>query len=516
MESLAGTLRRVLGRSRFALYAVTEDGNRPVLRAASPAWPPRIDPLPSLVAAGPWREIPAGRLIPLVDLPRIKERWPAMRDLGVLRIGEGKEVLGLLVVQAGERSIVRRIDRLTWVAIGEKLAQDLRAEQHAHSLDSLRRFNEVLLRDLPVGVFTIDRIGRVTFLSPVAAAILGFEPEEAVGSDCLRIFRPVGVEENPLSLGLKGKASRVELYIIDREGKEKPVWLQMSRIRGAGGEPWAGLLVLIRDTSEERAYEEDRARRERLASIGELSAGVAHEIRNPLTGIGNCAQVLRDRIPPDDPRQRFVQIILDEAARLNRIVESLLSFARPGRPRLSESSVTDVVKRVVELQMDRMEQQGVAVETKIRGRIPPIYIDPEQITQVLLNIVGNAIEAMPSGGRLMLECAVIRRRPYLRRGTGQRRSDRIRYDRRTPMRRYVQVCLVDTGRGIPKEAIARIFDPFFTTRPKGTGLGLSISQSIIKEHGGFINVHSVENKGTTVTVDLPVERREGDRRSQPG
>jgi PAS domain S-box-containing protein len=515
METLAGTLRRVLGRSRFALYALAEDGSRPVLRTASTSWPSRVDPFSGLDEPNPWLPLPVGQLLRQSDAPGLRGLWPTIRDLAVLGIGGEEANLGFLLVQIGPRSRLRGIGRDGWEGLARYLSLELRADDLAGALASFRRFEEVLLRDLPLGVFTIDRIGKVTSLSPRAAEILGFAPEEAVGSDCLRIFRPAGLEENPLSLGLRGKVSRLELYILDREGKEKPVWLQMSRIPDADGGPGAGLLVLIRDNSEERAYEEDRVRRERLASIGELSAGVAHEIRNPLTGIGNCAQVLRDRIAPEDPLQRLVQIILDEAARLNRIVESLLSFARTGRPRLSENAVVDVVRHVVDLEKDRMTQQGITVESKIRGRIPLIFIDPEQITQVLLNIVRNAVEAMPSGGRLTLECSVARRRPYIRRGIGQRRTDRIRYDRRAPTRRYVQVRIADTGRGIPKEAISRVFDPFFTTRPKGTGLGLSISQSIIKEHGGFINMHSIENKGTTVTVDLPVERREGDRRKQP-
>jgi signal transduction histidine kinase len=119
---------------------------------------------------------------------------------------------------------------------------------------------------------------------------------------------------------------------------------------------------------------------------------------------------------------------------------------------------------------------------------------------------------MPSGGRLTLECSVLRRRTHLRRGTGRRRGDQIRYDRSVPLRRFVQVRISDTGRGIPRDVVPRVFDPFFTTRAKGTGLGLSITQSIVKEHGGFISVRSIENKGTTISIDLPVERRQGERR----
>ncbi|MBD3162939.1 MAG: hypothetical protein GF346_11005 [Candidatus Eisenbacteria bacterium] len=206
--------------------------------------------------------------------------------------------------------------------------------------------------------------------------------------------------------------------------------------------------------------------------------------------------------------------MLDETARLNRIVESLLSFARPGKPQLAESQVVETIRKAVELQQARCDELGITVEVKVRGRIPKIYLDPEQITQVLLNVTGNAIEAMPSGGRLTLECVVIRRRPHLRKGTGQRKTDRIRYDQAVPIRRFVQIRIADTGRGVPKDVAPRVFDPFFTTRPKGTGLGLSISQSIIKEHGGFISLRSIENKGATISIDLPVERRIADRRKR--
>ena len=368
---------------------------------------------------------------------------------------------------------------------------------------------------MPLGVLAIDRMGRVTYISPPAQEILGYREAEAVGADCVRVFRPVGADTNPLLLGLRGKATTVELFLTDRQGKEKPVWMRMVRIPGRTVEGPRGLLAMIRDTSEERAFEEEQRRRQRLASIGELSAGVAHEIRNPLTGIGNCAQVLRDRMAADDPRLRFVSIILDETSRLNRIVESLLSFARPGRPQLRESAIVDLLKRILELEADVHKQQGITTELKVRARIPKIFIDPEQITQVLLNVIRNAVEAMPSGGRLTLECSVLRRRSHIRRGTGRRSTDQIRYDRTMPLRRFVQVRINDTGRGIPRDVLPRVFDPFFTTRTKGTGLGLSISQSIVKEHGGFISVRSIEHKGTTISIDLPVERRQGERRRNP-
>ena len=513
MEPLGRTLRNVLGRARYGLFAIIEEGAAPVLVDAGPDGPPTgLDPTAVLEREGELRPLPAGELRFVQGRRPVRSVRPARRRAAVLPVGEGEALRGALLIEAGPRARFWDWGREDWTTLAGYLDAHLRHEQLRGAFASLQGFHEVLLANLPLGVFAIDELGRVTFISPPAEAILGYSREEAVGADCLRIFRPSGVEENPLLLGLQGKASIVDLYISDRHGREKPVWMQMARIPGRPGEKPRGLIAMIRDISEDRAFEEEQRRRERLASIGELSAGVAHEIRNPLTGIGNCAQVIRDRLLPDDPRRRFVQIILDETARLNRIVESLLSFARPGKPHLEECQIVETIQKAVELEQAACAEQGITPEVTARGRIPKIYIDPEQISQVLLNVIRNAIEAMPSGGRLTIECCVIRRKPHLRKGTGQRKTDRIRYDQSVPVRRFVQIRIADSGRGVPRDVVPRVFDPFFTTRAKGTGLGLSISQSIVREHGGFLSLRSIENKGTTISIDLPVERRIAERR----
>jgi PAS domain S-box-containing protein len=517
MEPVGRTLRQVFGRTKFGFYAFRDDEARVELVASSSGWPPPgVTSTAAVQGVEFGRGLPSGRLHPISGGGSRDASTSSVSNIACLPIGEEEKRRGGLLVHAGPRSAVWRWSSEDWDTLSSYLDAYLQHEALRRAFDSLRGFHEVLLETLPLGVFAIDRSGRVTYLSPPAETILGYKRDDAIGTDYRRIFRPAGVDENPLLQGLRGKAKNVELYIADRQGQEKPVWMQMTRIPGRSGEGPRGLIVLIRDTSEDRLFEEEQRRRERLASIGELAAGVAHEIRNPLTGIANCGQVLRDRLTPDDPRLRFVHIILDETSRLNRIVDSLLSFARPGQPSLRESAVTETLRKVQELEEERACQQGVTTECKIRGRIPRIFIDPEQITQVLLNVIRNALEAMPSGGKLSLECSVIRRRPHRRRGTGQRKTDRIRYSQTIPMRRFVQISVSDTGKGIPRDVVPRVFDPFFTTRTKGTGLGLSISQSIIKEHGGFISLRSIEDKGTTVSIELPVERRQADRRKQGG
>jgi signal transduction histidine kinase len=194
-------------------------------------------------------------------------------------------------------------------------------------------------------------------------------------------------------------------------------------------------------------------------------------------------------------------------------VEGLLNYARPNRPELTLTAAEECVRHAIDLVRAGAEEKGIRLTVKTAGRLPKVYIDPAQMTQVLLNVLRNAEEAMPGGGELAVEIAVIRRRPHRRRGPGRRLSDReARRATNGPQQRFVQIKITDTGHGIPKDLQGRVFNPFFTTRTRGTGLGLSLSQSIVREHGGTLSLRSVENKGTTVCLDLPVERRQGERR----
>jgi PAS domain S-box-containing protein len=382
--------------------------------------------------------------------------------------------------------------------------------------ERLQEFRDSVAQTLPYGILALDALGRVVYLGGRAAEILGTSEEEALGSDCTRVFRPLAEGKNPLLTALKGPLAPVELYIAGADGAEVPVLLQVARwprraVRAKG------LVAFFQDLTEERALEEAERHRDRLAVLGELSAGVAHEIRNPLTGIANCAQVLLEGAAPEAPSQRFLHIILDEVARLNRIVEGLLNYARPNRPELKESSPEECARRAMELIAPDMEQKGIRLQFRLAGRIPRIYLDGAQITQVLLNLLRNAMEAMPGGGEAAVEIAVIRRRSHRRRSPGRRAGDRRRLQAAEgPLQRYVQIKVIDTGHGIRKDLQSRVFNPFFTTRTRGTGLGLSLSQSIMREHGGLLTIRSVENKGTTVLLDLPVERRQGERRKESG
>lgn len=223
--------------------------------------------------------------------------------------------------------------------------------------------------------------------------------------------------------------------------------------------------------------EEQLRRADRLSVLGELAAGMAHEIRNPLGSIRGTAEILRDGVAPDDPRAEFADILLKEVDRLNRVVQEFLDFARPGRNEsFGRTDLPGVLEETVQLIRAQALKGGVAITREVPP-LPPFSGDREKIKQALLNLLLNALQAMPQGGDL-----------------------RIAADQDD---RQLRVRISDTGCGIPPTEREKIFNPFYTTRASGTGLGLAITHRIIQGHGGRIEVESEVGVGTTFTFWLP-------------
>ncbi len=360
-----------------------------------------------------------------------------------------------------------------------------------------------------LGVLLVDPQGRVRLANPTALRLVGSKAARAIGAPASELLHTVVPGDDPVREAFRAAAAEREAVLHARGGAEVPVLLRSRRV---GKPPW--LVMLIRDLTQSRRLQQELRRHERLATLGQLSAGVAHEIRNPLAGIGTSAQVLLRRFEPRDERARFVGVILDEVARLDRIVTSLLQYARPRVPELKPAALASCIEHVLRLAADPVERAGVRVELDVAPRIGPVYIDVDLVTQVLLNVTLNAVQAMPQGGRLRYEVRRARRRGPPR-GVGRRASDRPRRPASAesrPWAHYQQVRVIDTGLGMARGVLAKLFDPFFSTKPGGTGLGLSICQTIMQEHGGSIAVASREGRGTTVMLDFPVEKRHGERR----
>ncbi|MBI4444285.1 MAG: hypothetical protein HY645_00130 [Acidobacteria bacterium] len=224
----------------------------------------------------------------------------------------------------------------------------------------------------------------------------------------------------------------------------------------------------------------DQLRRaDRLASLGQLSAGIAHEIRNPLGSIRGSVEIIETEITPDHPKHEFVQIIKEETARVNSLVSEFLKFARPPEPLTQGTLINDLIDSTLKILHKQAEKSNVEIRQDLDPSIPSLDLDWNQMRQVLLNILLNAIEAMPGGG-------IIEVQSFLKAGN------------------RVVVQISDNGPGIEDHLLDWIFDPFFTTKPHGTGLGLSISHQLVENHGGVLRVHKNNERGLTFSIELPL------------
>jgi PAS domain S-box-containing protein len=366
-----------------------------------------------------------------------------------------------------------------------------------------------MLADADAGIVLVDRDRRIAEINPAAQRLLGVTAARARGRPASEVIRGVVPGDDLLADALRRTRLERETVLLTGRGGEVPVGVRSHRL----GRP-PSLLLTLRDLTQLRRMHEELRRNERLALLGQLSAGVAHEIRNPLAGIGTSAQVLLRRFEPRDERAQFVRVILEEVSRLDRIATSLLQYSRPRTPELSQVSLAPLVEHVLDLSAEPRTASDIRTEIDVQPRLPSVFVDPSLVTQVLLNVTLNAVQAMPSGGTLRLEIRRVRRREPPR-GVGRRASDRgdARPSRAVaPWREFQQVRIADTGVGMSRGVLAKLFHPFFTTKPRGTGLGLAICQTIMQEHRGSIEIASREGRGTTVMLNFPVEKRHGERR----
>ncbi len=268
-------------------------------------------------------------------------------------------------------------------------------------------------------------------------------------------------------------------------GLEARVEVRSADDIGRLGEAFNSLLSKLERARRrvERYHYEQMKRADRLASIGEMAAGIAHEIKNPLAGIAGVIQVLKKDLPPGDQKRSVLEEVLSQVERMDKAVRNLLSFARPPEPKMTLVDINEVIGRLLDFLAPQFAKYAITFERKLASGIPWLSLDPDLMQQAFLNIALNAIQAMPEGGKF----------------TAETRVDSPGAD----VPGQVTVIFSDTGKGISPENVSKIFSPFFTTRQQGTGLGLSITQRIIEQHGGEINVTSQQSKGANFTITMP-------------
>ena len=447
-------------------------------------------------------------------------------------------------IEISKGNLNRRVEVITRDEIGElassfnqmtdeiqKRNQELKIEiierkQIEKALKQSEAKYRALVEEINDGFIITDDKGTITFANQVLARIFGFSsPGELIGHTFME-FLPLEVRDKTLEVfsdSLKAKATlpSVGSPIIRRDGTKGFIELRPTLIIEDGRV--VGTRAVIRDITERKRAEqeihakneqlstrneelraaeeelritneelqatndelretqEQLVRSEKLAAIGQLAGGVGHELRNPLGAIKNAAYYIRNKMSKSqlaekEPRvMEFLDIMDEEITTSNKILNDLLNFARTGKPAVSATSIEPLIDST----LSRLTiPENIAVTRKLEADLPQVEIDPDQIRQVLVNLITNAVQAMPEGGRLTV-------------------SARVR-------RKSLEVTVTDTGAGIPQEVVGKIFDPLFTTKAKGIGLGLAVTRSVIENHKGSIGVSSKMGRGTTFTIELPL------------
>ncbi len=349
------------------------------------------------------------------------------------------------------------------------------------SQSRLRRveaFRDMLISSMPVGLIATDNRGKIILYNRSSQEFTGITEKQAMGSDAV-VFQniPEISEAFRSSGGSEVSGYLREVHVQNEAGASHTLQLNRLSIVDREKRP-LGTLLLMQDLSQVKKLEEELRRNERLAALGKMAAGVAHELRNPLSSIKGLALVLRSRFNEANQDRETADILVQEVERLNRSISELLDYARPQSLQKKAVDIRELLHKAVSLIRIDAEAAGVNLTSSFQANLPTVQADEDKLTQVFLNLLINAIQAMDEeGGKLNVQVGATDRK--------------------------VEIVVTDTGCGISKEDLSHVFDPYFTTKPAGTGLGMAMSAKIIEEHGGEISLRSKVGQGTTVVVEIP-------------
>ncbi len=394
-------------------------------------------------------------------------------EMDVIRVGEGS----MLSIMVQLRDIT---ERKQLEAQLRRHREDLegKVQERTREIEKTQKYLESLLENANDVIYTLDLDQRLTYVNSKVAN-WGYRKEDLLGRPFLTLLakRHRGRRLKDI-LELEAKQD-YEVEVISQSGELRSVLVSVSPLENERHHV-IGVLGIARDITDRKRMEEQFRNTERLASVGKLAAGVAHEINNPLGGILNCLYNIRKGTLPAERQEEYLTYMEDGLRRAQKIVRQLLDFSQQHEPEFSMNDMNGLVDRVLVLTNHAIAEKGLQLHKVYEDDLPPLFVDPQMIEQVLTNLILNAVQATDVGGSIILQTRIVHER--------------------------CEIDVGDTGSGIPAEVRPHIFDPFFTTKGtgEGTGLGLSVSLGIVERHGGQLTVESEVGKGTVFTVSLPL------------
>lgn len=363
--------------------------------------------------------------------------------------------------------------------------------KNAELRESLSRQEETqtylysILESMENGVIGLDMESRITHFNRAASEITGYESKSVIGKNFTDVFVSDSGSESSLIQVLRTgrELKRDEKVLWHKDGHPVPVSYQTALLRDSQGNR-LGVVEIFSDISKIKALQEEMHQAKTMAALGEMSATVAHEIRNPLGAMGVWAGLLERDLAADDHRRKTLGKIIEGLSRLNKIVSNLLVYTRPIKAEFRKVKLSRILDEIVDFVQIEIERLGIEIEVIKKFTDEPFYVlaDPEKMGQVVMNLCFNAVQAMPDGG--IITVAV--------------ENDSCRNAG------FACFSIEDNGCGIEKQNLTKIFDPFFTTKENGTGLGLAIVKRFVQSHSGYVDIKSDAGKGTTVKVFIPL------------
>jgi len=509
----SGTLSRALWMNR----AMIQHATRARLRSMVPDGHPLVDILESVayVAAAPLQrshavlpqtephELCGAPCIlgdPMVLAPRpgpAAENWTREREdrQRTCLSCDLMPILGVIGMARRTGSApVNQGDVMMLESIGHSLAPMVENARLYQDLRRSERFREHVLDSMASALVAVNMKGEILTFNHAAEELLKVTEAEVAGQPIGAVLGTDGEALLRDALEDGRESLRVETHLRARDGTPIPVRLTTSLLRNDRRAVY-GAIATFTDLTPLKRAEEHARQLDRLAALGRFTSSVAHELRNPLTCIATGVQYLARAIPADSPERTNLQFILDEMRRLDRIIQELFDVTHPRRLHFEVAPIEECVTRARHSLDGVLEAAGVTYKLEVTPRTPPVPHDTDQMQQVFINLIKNAAEATPAGGRI-----VVRIEPAAR--AAERGPAGA-----APM--AVAVHVEDSGSGIAPEHQGTLFEPFFTTKKGGTGLGLYISHDIVKRHGGSLTVQSEPGRGTRFSVELPLETHGG-------